>query len=320
MKKTINVKFSWGIFLLIPIGILVFVIIPELRTKYEIFNNKRITLQQEMMTLDSLKQLQDPKPKDMHLIKSLEIKIPIHKVVHQRETFLYYKTGGMLLVLIFMGIGMAGSSYIAMKKKTSSGNKEVDFVFGNPDNDTIGQEIDWGALESSGSNFASEILKKTVNGYKITSSSLTKIIAWSFFLMGLNYVVISFIEFYRIYDVPLGLMKAGKLFFTSGGPFLLVGIILLFVFSPKVYVNRRNGKILIKGEMLSFQDVYALQILKKFVEGNTSGGFFGYELNLITKEGRRYNLLNHGDKDYILSDMVKLSRVFKVPVWNKGIV
>jgi len=317
--KFLKVKLSW-LFLLIPIGVLVFVIIPEAQIKYTTFNNKQIAFQQDVDRLDSLKRLAAPKKKDLYVIKKLETILPIHERVYQQELFLYYKTGGMLFVLVFMRVGMIGFSYISRKKKSSSKNKKIDFTFGNPEMDIIGQQIPWGALEESGSNFASEVLKKTINGYKITSSSFTKVFVWSFLLIGLNYMVISFVEFYQIHDVPLTLMKGGKIFFTSGGIFLLIGLILVFMFSPKVYVNTQKRKVIVDGEILTFKQIYALQVLEKFIEGNSSGSYLSYELNIITHNGDRYNLLNHGDKDYMLSDMIKLSSLFKVPVWNRGVV
>ncbi|WP_156133105.1 hypothetical protein [Lacinutrix sp. Hel_I_90] len=317
--KSLHIKPSW-LFFLIPIGVLIFVIVPEIQGKYTVYNTKKIGLQQDVVTLDSLQQLTEPTRKDLQTIKKLEITVPIHTAAYQREVFVYYKTGGMLFVLAFMGVGMVVSGYISTKKKTAPKNEKVDFTFEDPDSDAIGQRIAWVGVERSGSNFASEVLKKTHNGYKIISSSLTKVVAWSFFLIGLNYVVLSFVEYYQIYDVSLTLMKAGKLFFTSGGPFLLIGFMLLLIFTPKAYVNTSKRKVSIDGKTLPFQHIHALQLLEKFTESHSSGSYFSYELNVITLNGERHNLLNHGDKDYILSDMIKLSRLFKVPVWNKGVV
>ena len=316
----ISLKSTW-LFLLIPIGIIFFVVIPEVDKKHERYNNNQIALKNDIYTLDSLQQLKNPTKKDKHLLQKLEITVPIHTKIYGGEKFMFYKIGGMLLVFVFMGVGMVATNYISNKKKTSSKNKQVDFVFEDPTADVIGQQISWNALESSASNFASEVFKKTAQGYKITASSFTKVFAWSFFLMGLNYVTISFYEYYQIYDIPLTFMKGGKLFFTSGGPFLLIGLILLFMFSPKVFIHTRKRKIIFGGETLQYQEVYALQVLEKFSSGgSSSGGYFSYELNLITNKGDRFNLLNHGDKMYILSDMMKISELLKVPVWNNGVV
>jgi flagellar biogenesis protein FliO len=317
--KLLNIKPSW-LFFLIPIGLITFVLFPEIQQTYTTYDNKQVVLQQDVFTLDSLKQLTAPGTKDLHTIKRLELTIPVHKMAYKREAFLYYKTGGMLAILLFMGIGMFATSYISNKRKTSFKNKTIDFSFENPNDNPIGKRVSWEPLESSGSNFSSEVLKKTVTGYKVTSSSFTKVFAWSFFLVGLNYIVVSFIEYTQTTDIPLTFMKGGKLFFTSGGPFLIIGFILILMFSSKVVINTRKRKVIINGEILSFDQIFALQVLEKFIEGSSSGSYFCYELNLITQNGDRHNLLNHGDKDYILSDMVKISRFFNVLVWNKGIV
>ena len=312
---------SYWLFLLIPFGVIFFVLIPELDKKYEQYNEHQTILKNDIHTLDSLKQLTKLTSKEKHLLTKLEITVPIHKKVYGGEKFMFYKISGMLLVFVFMGVGMVLTSYVSNKKKTSPNNKQIDFVFEDPTNDVIGQQVPQGALESTSSNFASEVLKKTTTGYKITSSSFTKVFAWSFFLIGLNYVAISFYEYYQINAVPLSFMKGGKLFFTSGGPFLIIGLVLLFMFSPKVFIHTRKRKILIGGEIISFQQVYALQVLQKFAAGSgSSGSYFCYELNLITQKGERFNLLNHGDKTYILSDMIKISKLLKVPVWNNGVL
>lgn len=312
-------KSSW-LFLLIPLGIIFFVLVPELESKYKRYNNNQVSLKKDIYLLDSLKQIHSPNTKDKHLIKKLEITVPIHTKVYGKEKFLYYKTGGMLLVLLFMGVGMVTTSYISNKKKTSPKNKQVNFVFDDYSNDVIGSQISWDPLQTSSSNFASEVFKKTRQGYKIVSSSYAKVFAWSFLLIGLNYLLITFYEYYYVNTSSFTFMKAGKLFFTSGGPFLLVGIFLLLMFSSKVFINIRKRKVVIRGAILSFKELYALQIIKKFNErSGSSGSYFSYELNLITQKGERYNLLNHGDKTYILSDMMKISKLLKLPVWNKNV-
>lgn len=138
--------------------------------------------------------------------------------------------------------------------------------------------------------------------------------------MGLNYTVWSFIEHYKFSKEALTFMEGGKLFFTSGGVFMLIGFFFFLSKGTKVVFHKQKRKMIIGGKILPFKDAYALQVLQKFIEGNSSGSYFCYELNLVTKDGERYNLLNHGDKQYLLSDMVKVSKLLKVPVWNKGVV
>ncbi|AZJ33224.1 hypothetical protein SAMN05444344_0991 [Tenacibaculum mesophilum] len=318
MKK-VSLTSSW-VFAIIPIGIFFFVVFPQLQNMYESFHKREIEVQQSARKLDSLQQLTKPTREDLNNIKRLEITVPIHQLSIDKQRYTYYKTGGMLAVLAFMFIGMFGSSYWAKRKKNSSNNKQIEFSFEDFTTDTIGQYISWDPVKGSGSNFLSERLRKTSSGYKITSSTYMKFMAWSFFLMGLNYVAWSYIEFFEFSKEPLTFMQGGKMFFISGGPFVLIGVFLLFSFGAKAFLNSQKRKVLVDGEIISFQQVYALQVLSKFIQGNKSGGYHCYEVNLVTQSGERYNLLNHGDKEYLLSDMVKISRFLKVPVWNNGVI
>ncbi|GFD78515.1 hypothetical protein KUL118_13770 [Tenacibaculum sp. KUL118] len=318
MKK-VSLTSSW-VFAIIPIGIFFFVVFPQLQNMYESFHKREIEVQQNARKLDSLQQLTKPTREDLNNIKRLEITVPIHQLSIDKQRYTYYKTGGMLAVLAFMFIGMFGSSYWAKRKKNSSNNKQIEFSFEDFTTDAIGQYISWDPVKGSGSNFLSERLRKTSSGYKITSSTYMKFMAWSFFLMGLNYVAWSYIEFFEFSKEPLTFMQGGKMFFISGGPFVLIGVFLLFSFGAKAFLNSQKRKVLVDGEIIPFQQVYALQVLSKFIQGNKSGGYHCYEVNLVTQSGERYNLLNHGDKEYLLSDMVKISRFLKVPVWNNGVV
>ncbi|MCG7500525.1 hypothetical protein MHM83_01450 [Tenacibaculum sp. Mcav3-52] len=318
MKK-VSLTSSW-VFAIIPIGIFFFVVFPQLQNMYESFHKREIEVQQSARKLDSLQQLTKPTREDLNNIKRLEITVPIHQLSIDKQRYTYYKTGGMLAVLAFMFIGMFGSSYWAKRKKNSSNNKQIEFSFEDFTTDAIGQYISWDPVKGSGSNFLSERLRKTSSGYKITSSTYMKFMAWSFFLMGLNYVAWSYIEFFEFSKEPLTFMQGGKMFFISGGPFVLIGVFLLFSFGAKAFLNSQKRKVLVDGEIIPFQQVYALQVLSKFIQGNKSGGYHCYEVNLVTQSGERYNLLNHGDKEYLLSDMVKISRFLKVPVWNNGVV
>ncbi len=72
-----SLKSSW-LFLLIPLGILFFVLVPELESKYERYNSNQTSLHKDIYLLDSLKQIHSPTTKDKHLIKKLEITLPIH--------------------------------------------------------------------------------------------------------------------------------------------------------------------------------------------------------------------------------------------------
>ncbi|MFD0992731.1 hypothetical protein [Tenacibaculum geojense] len=316
MKKiTINHSL---LFLLIPICMFVFVGVPQLQRVYNDFEDRALTLEKDIAELDSLQQLGTVTSSSYHRFKTLEITVPIHKKSLLKERYTYYKTGGMLLVLAIMFTMMFRGDYIAKKKKKAKTNKQITFTYEDPDMDAIGQSISWDPVKSSGSNFYSQQLKETSYGYKITATSTLSSMPLAFVLIGLNYVAWTFLEFFKTSDKSLSFMEGGKLFFTSGGLFLIIGLILFLFFGSHAFFYKRK-RVIILDRKIPFQEVYALQVLQKFVQGNQSGGYYCYELNLVTNSGERINLLNHGDKEYFLSDMVKISKLLKVPVWNYGV-
>lgn len=318
MKK-ISINHVW-LFWLIPLCMFIFVGYPQLKKSYGLYENRVQKYEKEKIELDSLRNINQPSAKANHRLKTLEITVPITEKVILREQYTYYKTGGMLFMLAVLFVAIFGSSYLASKKKSAPTNKRIDFVFEDPTQDAIGQSVSWEATKNSGSNFYSQQLKKTNFGYKISNTTTLKAVPLAFFFIGLNYVVWSFIEYFQLSNIPLTFMKAGNLFFTSGGVFMLVGIILTFVFSSTTQLHKHKRSVIINGTVIPFQNIYALQLLQKYVSSNNSGGYVCYELNLVTNSGDRINLLNHGDKEYMLSDMMKVSQFLKVPVWNHGVV
>jgi hypothetical protein len=316
MRK-MNLNLGWLI-LIIPLGVLFFVVIPELYGKYENHAKRETAHQRQEVVLDSLRSLTQPTTSDKHEIARLKVHVEVHGKVLEKERFLALKIGGMLLIFVFMFGGVFISGWVRKRKKVST-QREIIFEYQDPNIDAIGQQISWDALENGGTNFLSERLKKTAMGYKIAGSSSMKFYAWGFLLVGLNWLIWAGVEWFRA-GKALGVLEMGKLFFTSGGPFVIVGTFLVLGSGAKAIFHMRKRIMIVGGKKRRFKEAYALQVLQKFVSGNSNGGFTGYELNLVTDRGERINLLNHGDKTYLLSDMVKISRFLKVPVWNGGVV
>lgn len=314
----VSLKNSW-FFLIIPIGMVIFVAFPQFRGMYDNYVKDEQTYHAQVRELDSLQQVQNPSMRVRNTISRLETGLPIRKRGLDKRKYTGYKTGGMLAVLAVMFVGMFGSSYWVKRKKSSSKNRQISFDFGDFTSDAIGQGISWEPVANSGSNFMSEHLKETRYGFKISSSPYMKFMAWAFFLVGLNYLGWSIVEHYEFSTTSLGFMELGKMFFTSGGVFMLVGGFLIVTFGSKAHIHRNRRLLIVDGIKLNFSELYALQVLEKFVQGNKSGSYYSYEVNLVTREGQRHNLLNHGDKMFILSDMVKIAQALKLPVWNAGV-
>lgn len=307
---------------IIPVMCLLgFVIFPQVQNIFSNFNNQEKEYFENVYKLDSLKQIRTPSLSVKNKIESQEILVSGQKLSIYKQKYNYYKHGGAVIVVFLVLLLIFGSAYISKQKKVSSNNKTITFNYKNYLEDYLGQKISWEAVKNSGSNFANSSLKKTKFGYKIRSSNYMKYIGWAFVFISVNSIFWTLLDAFEFSQEPIGLFKIASLVFSSGGLFVLPGIFLLFGFSAnKIYIDSSQHKLKINNLLLNFNQLYAMQLLQKFVEGNRAGGYYCYELNVVTKDGTRYNLLNHGDKEVMLSDMVKLSAIFKLPVWNANVV
>ena len=315
----ITIKGTWLI--AIPFAcVIMFVALPQLQHVFGNFSERGSKHQGNIERLETLRQIEIPSAKDEAEIFRLETMIAAQEEALEKERYVYYKVGGILMVVLVTLVGVFGAHYHFQQKKQSDGNKTINFSYSNFFTDSIGQQISWEAVKSSGSNYLSGYLKPTQFGHKISPSYTMLFIGIGLCLIGVNQVLWTIVEYARFGEEPLSFMKVGGLFMTSGGFFLLIGFFFLVkMTASKVTIHQYDQKVQVGGKSLDFDQLHALQVLQKFMQGNRRGGYYCYELNLITRQGERYNLLNHGDKAYLLSDMVKLSEILKLPVWNNGV-
>jgi len=74
------------------------------------------------------------------------------------------------------------------------------------------------------------------------------------------------------------------------------------------------NKDLIK-HLAPLDQVHALQLVSEYCSGNKSS-YYSYELNLVLKDGRRVNVIDHGNINRIRQDAQTLSNFLGKPVWN----
>ena len=61
-------------------------------------------------------------------------------------------------------------------------------------------------------------------------------------------------------------------------------------------------------------EIVALQILTETCRGSKGGSYESYELNLVLKDNRRLNVIDHGDLKQLRSDAETLAKFLKVPL------
>jgi hypothetical protein len=63
------------------------------------------------------------------------------------------------------------------------------------------------------------------------------------------------------------------------------------------------------------EHIHALQIVAEYVTGKNSG-YFSFELNLVLKNGKRINIIDHSIKQKLDRDAKLLSDFLKIPIWD----
>jgi hypothetical protein len=69
-----------------------------------------------------------------------------------------------------------------------------------------------------------------------------------------------------------------------------------------------------KKDAAMLSDIYAIQLIREYVKGDKSS-YYSYELNLVLEDGKRLNVIDHGNKNEIMEDARKLGEFLSVPVW-----
>ena len=63
------------------------------------------------------------------------------------------------------------------------------------------------------------------------------------------------------------------------------------------------------------EQIHALQLLSEYCRGKNNS-YYSYELNLVLKDGRRLNVIDHGNLGKLRADAAALARFLGKPVWD----
>ena len=113
-----------------------------------------------------------------------------------------------------------------------------------------------------------------------------------------------------------------------GGVFATVGGCLLY-FGTKPIVfdkvrgvfwkgRKKPGEVFDRRSLKNFtglEVVHALQIISEYCRGSKSS-YYSYELNLVLKDGKRINVVDHGSIRKLREDAEILSKFLSIPVWD----
>ncbi len=65
----------------------------------------------------------------------------------------------------------------------------------------------------------------------------------------------------------------------------------------------------------ALEEIHALQLISEYCRGSKRS-YYSYELNLVLRDGKRINVMDHGDCDKLREDAESLSQFLARPVWD----
>lgn len=193
--------------------------------------------------------------------------------------------------------------------------------------DPLATQIRWTPIKGGGSNFRThKYYSEGGNqaGFKATFGAMT--FSGIFMLAGLGISIgvpfgmvqdgESMIALQTLFIVVFGLIFFGAGFFmfrSYSKPVVfdkMVGYFWKGWDKPERYKNNQN----IEGS-IKISDIHALQIVSEYIRGDKKS-YYSYELNLVTRDGERHNVIDHGDRTDMIADANKLSDFLGIPVWD----
>jgi hypothetical protein len=193
--------------------------------------------------------------------------------------------------------------------------------------DPLATQIRWTPIKGGGSNFRThKYYNQGANqaGFKATFGA--KAFSGILMLVGLGVST----------GIPFSMLQEGESLMAMQTLFVIVfGLVFfgagLFMFrsysKPVVFdkmvgyywkgwkkPERYKSNHSIEGS-IKISDIHALQIVSEYIRGDKKN-YYSYELNIVTRDGERHNVIDHGDRTDMIADANKLSDFLGIPVWD----
>jgi hypothetical protein len=193
--------------------------------------------------------------------------------------------------------------------------------------DPVAELTAWTPAKGGGANFRTRrLVMVTPNRIEFRASMVTNIFFGSFLLGGIGitagvfYFHFSTRTFMWSSDTVLPLL-AGIGFAVLGGCLLYFGTApIVFDKSRGLFWKGRKsqGGVSDSNSLKHFtglEDIHALQLISEYCRGSKRS-YYSYELNLVLRDGKRINVIDHGHCDKLRKDAETLSRFLERPVWD----
>lgn len=164
------------------------------------------------------------------------------------------------------------------------------------------------ALLQKGPKFRSHkiIFNENVADLKPTISSLLFCVVY--IVVGLFLLTLAAIVYIKNQQLDFAIFLGG-----FGIAITTFGFALIMPFVKQVTFDKNRGSF--KNNIdrkVKIKNIVSLQILNKMITSKNGISYPCYELNMLTKNGRRINILNHNDINQLKEDAEKLAKFLSV--------
>ena len=207
------------------------------------------------------------------------------------------------------------------KIKERAGQKFDPSVF----NDPVAGMTEWTPLVRGGANFKThKLVQVYANRYEFKPGLGMILFSMLFTFMGVGaaFMAIGASIYQEDFPVAVGVFMA-----IFGLVFVSVGLGIYWTSSkPRVFDKstgfywrgRTDPNLMINPEYQNctkLSDIYAVQIISEWVRGNKSS-YTSYEFNLVLKDGKRINAVDHGNYKAVRQDAETIASFLDIPVWD----
>ncbi len=192
--------------------------------------------------------------------------------------------------------------------------------------DPVALQTEWSPLKAGGASFCTrQLVQVSPHRYEFRATLGAKAFYLIFFFIGLGVSIISFSEINEDGDI----FTADVLFPGAFGlAFALIGG-LMFYYGTKPVVFDKQHDCFWKGKipddellyatanefLMPFREIHSIQLIAEHVSGNNNS-YYSYEMNLVSRNGVRTNVVDHGKLDQVREDAKTLAEFLDVPVWD----
>jgi len=194
-------------------------------------------------------------------------------------------------------------------------------------NDAVAMQTAWTPAKRGGANFQTHrLVNVNPDRLEFRASAGAKLLYLGFVLVGAGVL---------IFFLLVNLTSDAFSFTMETAMPLVVGLVLaaaggcLFHFGTAPVVFDKNKGSFWKGRkapaeafdsrslkyVVELEQIHALQLISERCRGNKSS-YYSYELNLVLKNSRRINVVDHGNREKLREDTAILSVFLNRPVWD----